>query len=148
MAFSVAQWNVSFRVYNIVLSLANRDRTRAMEYRPWHDMRVFHGPIIHHYNDVIMSAMASQITSITIVYSCVYSGADQRKHQSSASPAFVGGIHRSPVNSPHKGPATGKMLPFDEVMLCFFQLHVIRQQWKNAIHFLSSPKSQLSRFKR
>ena len=47
-----------------------------------------------HYNDVIMGAIASQITSLTIVYSMVYSGADQRKHQSSASLAFVRGIHR------------------------------------------------------
>ena len=47
-----------------------------------------------HYNDVIMGAMASQITGPTIVYSTVYSGADQRKYQSSASLAFVQGIHR------------------------------------------------------
>ena len=45
-----------------------------------------------HYNDVIMGAMTSQITSLTIVYSIVYSGADQRKHQSSMSPVFVRGI--------------------------------------------------------
>ena len=51
-----------------------------------------------------MSAMASQITSLTIVYSTTYSGTDQRKHQSSASLAFVRGIHRRTVNSPHKGP--------------------------------------------
>ena len=52
-----------------------------------------------HYNDVIMGAMASEITSLTIVYSTVYSGADhQRKQQSSASLAFVRGIHRWPVN--------------------------------------------------
>ena len=57
-----------------------------------------------HYDDVIMGAMASQITSLTIVYSTVYSGADQSKHQSSASLAFVWGIHRGPVNSPHKWP--------------------------------------------
>ena len=49
-----------------------------------------------HYNDVIMSMIASQITNLTIVYSTVYSGADQRKHQSSASLAFVQGIHRGP----------------------------------------------------
>ena len=60
--------------------------------------------VLHHYSDIIMSMMASQITSLTIVYSTVYSGADQRKHQSSASLAFVWGIHRWPVNSPHKGP--------------------------------------------
>ena len=58
----------------------------------------------HHYNDAIKSAMASQIASLTIVYSSIYSGADQRKHQSSASLAFVRGIHRWPVNPLHKGP--------------------------------------------
>ena len=55
----------------------------------------------------------SQITSLTIVYSTVYSGADQRKHQSSASLAFVWVIHRGPVISPHKWPVTRKMFPFD-----------------------------------
>ena len=69
------------------------------------------------YDDVIMSAIASQITSLTIVYSIVYSDADQRKHQSSASLAFVMGIHRGPVNSPHKWPVTRKMLPFDDVIV-------------------------------
>ena len=58
---------------------------------------------------VVMSAMTSQITGITIVYSIVFSGADQRKHQSSASLAFVRRIHRWLVNSPHKGPKTRKM---------------------------------------
>ena len=70
-----------------------------------------------HYDDVIMTTMASQITSLTIVYSTVYSGADQRKHQSSASLAFVWGIHRGPVNSPHKWPVTRKMFPFDDVIM-------------------------------
>ena len=50
-----------------------------------------------HYGDVIMGAIASQIASLTIVYSTVYADADQRKHQSSASPAFVRGIHRFPA---------------------------------------------------
>ena len=70
-----------------------------------------------HYDDVIMMAIASQITSLTIVYSAVYSGAHQRKHQSSASLAFVWGIHRGPVNSPHKWPVTRKMFPFDDVIM-------------------------------
>ena len=70
-----------------------------------------------HYNDVIMSAMASQVTSLTIVYSTVYSGADQRKHQSSASLAFMRGIHRWPVNSPHKRPVMRKMFTFDDVII-------------------------------
>ena len=71
----------------------------------------------HQYTDVIMAAIASQITSLTIIYSTVYSDADQRKHQSSASLAFVRGIHRWPVNSPHKWPVTRKMFPFDDVIM-------------------------------
>ena len=71
-----------------------------------------------HYSDVIMGAAVSQITSLTIVYPTVYSGADQRKHRISASLAFVWEIHRWPVNSPHKGPVTRKMLPFDDVIMC------------------------------
>ena len=71
----------------------------------------------YRYSDVIMVAMASQITSLTIVYSTVNSDADQRKHQNSASLAFVQGIHRGPVNSPHKGPVTRKMFPFDDVIM-------------------------------
>ena len=70
-----------------------------------------------HYDDVIMSTMASQITNLTIVYSSVYSGADQRKHQSSASLAFVRGIHRGPVNSPPKWQVTQRMFPFDDVIM-------------------------------
>ena len=70
-----------------------------------------------HYIDVIMTTMTSQITSLTIVYSTIYSGADQSKHQSSASLAFVWGIHREPVNSPHKWPVTRKMFPFDDVIM-------------------------------
>ena len=64
-----------------------------------------------------MTTIASQITSLTIIYSTVYSGADQSKHQSSASLAFVWGIHRGPVNSPHKWPVTRKMFPFDDVIM-------------------------------
>ena len=71
-----------------------------------------------HYCDVIMGAVASQITSLTIVYSTVYSDADQRKHQSSASQAFVPGIHRRPVNSSQKWPVTRRMFPFDDVIIC------------------------------
>ena len=67
--------------------------------------------------DVIMGTLASQITSLTIVYSTVYSDADQRNHQSSASLAFVQGIHRGPVYSPHKWPVTRKMFPFDDVIM-------------------------------
>ena len=64
-----------------------------------------------------MDSIASQITNLTTVCSTVYSGADQRKHQSSASLAFVWGIQRWPVNSPHKWPVTRKMFPFDDVIM-------------------------------
>ena len=64
-----------------------------------------------------MSAMSSQITSLTIGYLVVYLDADQIKHQSSASLAFVRGIHRWPMNSPHKWPVTRKMFPFDDVII-------------------------------
>ena len=78
----------------------------------------YNGKFLSHYSDVIMGSIASQITSLTIVYSTVYSGTDQRKHQSSTSLAFVRGIHRRPVNSPHKGPVTRKMFPYDDVIMC------------------------------
>ena len=70
-----------------------------------------------HYSDVIMGVMASHITGASIVYSTVCSGADHRKHQSSASLTFVRGkFHLWLVNSPHKGPVTWKMFPFDDVV--------------------------------
>ena len=74
-------------------------------------------PGLLHYSGGIVSTMASQINSITIVYSTVCSGADQIKHQSSASLAFVRWIRRLPANSPHKGPVTRKMFPFDAVIM-------------------------------
>ena len=104
-----------------------------------------------HYRDVIMSTMASQITSFMLVYSTVYSRVDQRKYQlrvtgfwegnspvtgefpaqrasdaenvsiwwrhHAASLAFVGGIPRWPVDSPHKGSVTQKMFLFDDVIM-------------------------------
>ena len=70
-----------------------------------------------------------QITGVSIVYSTVCSDADQRKHQSSASLAFVRGIHRWPVNSPHKWPVTRKMGPFDDVIMYWrgSKKHHVRQ---------------------
>ena len=87
--------------------------------------------IVWHYNDVAMSLMVSQITSLTIVYSAVNSGADQIKHQSSASLAFVLGIPRWPANSPHKGSITRKMFPFDDVIM------------KNVGHFVQASICQM-----
>ena len=73
--------------------------------------------LLFYYSDVIMSSMASQMTSFSNVCSTVCSGADQRKHQGSASVAFLRGIHLWPVVSPHKGPVTQKMFPFDDVIM-------------------------------
>ena len=88
-----------------------------------------------HCSDVIMTTMASQITSLTIVYSIVYSDAvylivysdADKKHQSSASLAFVRGIHRWSVDSPHKGTLTRKMFPFYDVIMS--SLNVTRHCW-------------------
>ena len=80
-----------------------------------------------HYDDVIMSEIASQITSLTIVYSTVHLGADQSKHQSSASLAFVWEIHRWPVNFPHKWPVTRKKFPFDDVIMVSEYLYRVYQ---------------------
>ena len=77
-----------------------------------------------------MGAIASQITGLTIVYSTVYSYADQRKHHSSASLGFVWGIHRGPVNSLHKWPATRKMFPFDDIIMN----HAMENTWSMWMH--------------
>ena len=61
-----------------------------------------------HYSDVIMSTIACLSTSLAVVYSTVYSDADQRKHQSSASLAFVRGIHRDRWIPRTKGQLRGK----------------------------------------
>ena len=89
-----------------------------------------------------MCIMASQITSLTIVYSTVYSGAGQSKHQSSASLAFVRDIHRWPVHSPHHGPVTRKMFSFDNVIIfeILYLMHFIYalfapSKYHNAFHW-------------
>ena len=87
-----------------------------------------------------MTTIASEIASLTIVYSIVYSGADQRKHQSSASLAFVRGIHRWPVNSPYKRAVTRKMFSFDDViMVITYPCKTLRstkslELWRTTLH--------------
>ena len=68
-----------------------------------------------------MSVMSSQITGISIVCSTVCSGADQRKHQSSASLAFVREIQRWPVHSLHNWPVTRKTFPFDDIIMWYYE---------------------------
>ena len=97
-------------------------------------MTVNHLDASTHYGDVIMGTIASQITSPTIVYSTVYLYADQRNHQGSASLAFVRGIHRGPVNSPHKWPVTRKMFPFDGVITWHLSIILNRHSTKPPWH--------------
>ena len=90
------------------------------------------------YSGVIMGVMASQITGVSIFCSTVCSGGDQRKHQSSASLAFVRGIHRWPVNSPHKRPVSREMFPFfDVIMNIFDTIHTLclPMRGKDALEF-------------
>ena len=84
--------------------------------------------VLYHYSDIIMGTIASQ-------NSTVYSDADQRKRQSSASLAFVRGIRRGPVNSPHKWPVTRKMFPFDDVIMPSPHLvcYSSKDQWCGAL---------------
>ena len=87
-----------------------------------------------------MCEIASQITSLPIAYLIDYSGADQRKRQGSASLAFVRGIHRWPMNSPHKGHVTWKMFQFDDVITG--RLVVLYTHGQNLIHFFSELSHQ------
>ena len=83
-------------------------------------------------------SMMSQITSLTIVCSTIYSGGDPRKHKSSASLAFVLGIHRWPVNSPHKGPVTWKMFPFYDIIMVYFHIFQVRARVQQAMVVVSA----------
>ena len=85
-----------------------------------------------------MTTMASQITSLTVVYSIVYSGADQRKHQSSASLAFVRGIHRSTGEFPVQRASNAENVSIDDVIMCItfckyhshcFLYHIEAVEW-------------------
>ena len=89
-----------------------------------------------------MTMLASQITSLTVVYSIVYSGVNQRKHQSSASLAFVRQIHRGPVNFPHKWPVTRKMFPFDDVIMKVWKSHVENPS-KESKHDIKEPEGNM-----
>ena len=98
----------------------------------------------YHYCDVIMSPTASQITSPTIVISIVYSSTDQRKHQRSALLAFGRGIHRRPVNSPHKWPVTRIFFPFDDVIMRQIKWSLFVYLWVLTLRFTTDPKSDAS----
>ena len=122
--FRFSEWLMRMvgALFSLVVVKCRRILTIHSRFLPWHTNPWSHGPITGffsqwYYCDVMMSTMASQITGLTIVYSTVYSGPDERKHQSSALLTFVREIHRWPVNSPHKGPVTPTMFPFDDVIM-------------------------------
>ena len=75
--------------------------------------------LLLNYSDVIMSAMASQITDVSIVCTTVSSREDQRIHQSSASLTLLRGIHGWPVDSPHTGPVNRKIFSFNDVIMSY-----------------------------
>ena len=93
--------------------------------------------VTFYYNDVMLGTMASQITSLAIFYSITYAG--QRKHQNSASLAFVCGIHRWPVNSLQKSPVTRKMFLFDDIIMLSYRVYTMAadvlatQGWKYVV---------------
>ena len=93
-----------------------------------------------------MSIMASQITDVSIAYSTVCSGAYQRKHQILAWLAFVRGIHRWPVNSPHRGWSTWEMFPFDDIIMWtnFGGTARKRSHWVACIIHLTDPHLGIS----
>ena len=105
----------------------------------------------YHYDDVIMTTMSSQITSLTVVYSTLYSDADQRKHRSSASLAFVWGIHRDRWIVRTKGQLRGKcfhlmtsswLVGFELGHLCACSCHsTSRCNYINWLSVNSSPPS-------
>ena len=103
---------------------------------------------VWHCSDVIMGAMASQITRFSFVYSAVCSDSDQRKRQCSAPLVFVRGIHRWPVNSPHKGPVTRKIISFDDVIMTspkvIFITHTMFGHSCNVFSFLGIYNTQRS----
>ena len=134
------------RMYFFFIHLLSYDDIKSLSYSflfrvIWHDIskkirflyyirlyvyncRIKIHVIYIHYDDVTMSGVAFQITSLTMVYSTFHPGADRRKHQSPASLAFVRGIHRGPVNSPHKWPVTRKLFPFDDVIMMWYRIYI------------------------
>ena len=125
MAIRTVQWN------EILPSLQDLLLTTDLDAYRWCSMpSTSKGYSNSPFSDVIMGAMASQITSLTIVHSMVYSYSDQRKHQSSALLSFVRGIHRWPVNSPHKRPVTRKVFPFDDVIMSLPMVRRLTKGWE------------------
>ena len=142
-------WFIAIYLFNILLFLLFYDLKVDLlaciflwqKLESWLTLLIGSMSCTQYYGDVIMDAIASQITSLTIVYSIVYSDTDQRKHQSSASLAFVQGIHWGPVNSPHKWPVMRKMFPLDDVIMSLTQWWLSTWQTVIALYFFTKKKN-------
>ena len=102
---------------------------------------------LEHYRDVIMGAIVSQITSLTIFYSTIYSGADQRKKSKLRVTGLCAGNSPVAVNSPHKGPVTRKMFPFDDVVMTILILHDYDTLQRDKSHYSRCHRSDVGRSK-
>ena len=91
----------------------------------------------HHYTDVIITTIASQITSFTLVYLIVYSGADKKKTSKLCVTSHCAGKSPGPVNSPHKWPVTRKMFPFDDYIMQLWTTHHITEpcDFRLSLHY-------------
>ena len=107
----------SFMTMTVTMTVT-KVRYKYLPHSDWGHSRCRRAVDSSSYNDVTVKATLSQITSLMIVSSSVYSGADQRKHQSSASLAFVWGIH----GSPDKGSVTRKMFPYDDFIMWIYNV--------------------------
>ena len=105
---------------------------------PWMQFCYIIFALIAHYNDVIMTTIASQITSSPLFTQPFIRAQIKKKHHSSASLAFVRGIHRGPGTSPHKWPVTRKMFPFDDVIMSFGKKRTLCDRIKLVIHISSN----------
>ena len=102
-------------------------RTYTLEYKCIGVIRVIHafsGPL---HNERALRLFTQPL----------FQGANPRKHRSSASLAFVWEIHRSPMNSPQKGPVTRKMFPFDDVIMQWMN-HITVSTYDQSTIFLQS----------
>ena len=113
--------SMKFWLHSIFISL-NKFMLIALQWRRIGGLAFQNaGKSCFHYIDVIMTTMASQITSLTVVYSTVYSDADKKKTPKPLVTGLCAGNSPGPVNSPHKGPVTRKMFQFDDVIMLFSQ---------------------------
>ena len=146
MATSLCKYQFHFQITCLIMKSAEVLKARDWRLRLSYRSAVWQAPgisaarlhvnaqcnrsVLNHFSDVIMGAVASKITGVSMVCSTVCSGADLRKHHSSAPQSFVTGIHRRPVNSPHKGPVMRKNFPFDDITIYKFSRAL---SWKTSL---------------